>query len=56
MYPQKYSTLNLIINEIFSIELFPNYGILETLINCIRPITTGLNKTSNYYIVIMINL
>ena len=26
MYPQKYFTLNLIINEIFSVEKFVNYG------------------------------
>ena len=29
MYPQKYFTLNFIINEIFSVEQFHNYNILH---------------------------
>ena len=27
MHPRKYFTLNFFINEIFSVENFPNYGI-----------------------------
>ena len=32
MHQRKYFTLNIFINEIFSVEKFPNYGILQVSI------------------------
>ena len=36
MHQQKYFTLNFFINEIFSVEKFPNYGIMQLRVYLIR--------------------
>ena len=38
MHQRKYFTLNFFINEIFSVEKFPNYGILK---HCV-PLVIGI--------------
>ena len=42
MHQQKYLTLNFFINEIFSVEKFPNYGIMYSTVFSVKDYPTAI--------------
>ena len=48
MHPRKYFTLNFFINELFSVEKFPNYGITQYVHSIYTNTTTDLLFISYY--------
>ena len=58
MHPQKYFTLNCLIHEIFSVEIFPNYGkllcVMVITFIALPLVSMGSNNAASDAITVMV--